>query len=132
MTAAVPSPGLPLLTSPTRVGAFLAQDVSDLETVDEDSLDQACSDASYIVLDYLMRDDIAGLAPEVVAAVIFVSTKVAARIYRNPRELSNYNYADLQQTYQDPRILTPDEKTMLRRARTSRLVRGPIKLTSGL
>lgn len=114
------------LTSPERVGAFVAQTIDSMEEVDEDSLAQACVDADGIVLDHLMRSDLGGLAEEVQAAVVFVATKVAARIYRNPRELSSYNFDSVSQTYQDPRILTSDEKAQLRRARSARIVRGPI------
>lgn len=114
------------LTSPERVGAFLAQTIDSMEEVDEDSLAQACVDADGIVLDHLMRSDLGGLADEVQAAVVFVATKVAARIYRNPRELSSYSFDSVSQTYQDPRILTSDEKAQLRRARSARIVRGPI------
>lgn len=117
------------LATPERVGRYLAQTVDALETVDDDSLTQACADADAIVLDHLMRSDLTDLADEVAAAVLFVATKVAARIYRNPRELSSYNYDDVSQTYQDPRILTSDEKTQLKRARSARVVRGPIVIS---
>jgi hypothetical protein len=114
------------LATPARVGNLLAQTVTGMETVYEDSLAQACADADAIVLDHLMRADIDDLAEEVQAAVLFVATKVAARIYRNPRELSNYNFGDVSQTFVDPRILTGDEKAQLKRARSAKVVRGPI------
>ena len=114
------------LATPTRVGKYLAQTITDLETVDDDSLQQACGDANAIVLDHLMRATVTDLAEEVQAAVTFVATKVAARIYRNPSELSTYGYNDANQTYVDPRILTTDERNQLKRARSARVVRGPI------
>lgn len=117
---------LAVLTTPERVGNYLAQTVADIEDVDEDSLAQACSDADAIVLDWLMRSTLEGLAEEVQAAVVFVATKVAARIYRNPREVSAYSFDSVSQTYVDPRILTADERGQLRRARSARIVRGPI------
>lgn len=120
---------LAVLTTPERVGNLLAQTVDDLESVDDASLQQACDDANAIVCDHLMRDDLTDLAEEVQAAVLFVATKVAARIYRNPRELSSFSYDDVSQTYQDPRILTSDEKTQLKRARSARVVRGPIVIS---
>lgn len=118
------------LATPARVGNYLAQTIADLETVDDDSLQQACDDANAIVLDHLMRSTVTDLAEEVQAAVTFVATKVAARIYRNPSELSTYNYNETSQTYVDPRILTADERNQLKRARSARIVRGPI-ITSG-
>ena len=119
------------LATPARVGNYLAQTIADLEEVDDDSLAQACNDANTIVLDHLMRATITDLAEEVQAAVVFVATKVAARIYRNPSELSTYNYNDTSQTYVDPRILTADERNQLKRARSARVVRGPI-IISGI
>ena len=118
------------LATPTRVGKYLAQTITDLETVDDDSLQQACDDANAIVLDHLIRATVTDLAEEVQAAVTFVATKVAARIYRNPSELSTYSYNEANQTYVDPRILTADERNQLKRARSARIVRGPI-ITSG-
>ena len=115
------------LATPARVGAFLAQDVSDLSDVDEESLEQACDDANAIVLDHLMCSTVTGLSEEVQAAVLFVATKVAARIYRNPQELTVDQFGDSSHTYIDPRILTGDEKMQLRRARSARVVRGPIQ-----
>lgn len=120
-------PDIEPLITPARVGAFLAQDVDDMASVDEDSLAQACTDASAIVLDHLMRSDINDLTSEVQAGVVFVATKVAARIYRNPNELTVDTMGDASHTYVDPRILTTDEKMLLRRARSARLVRGPIQ-----
>ena len=112
--------------TPERVGRFLAQDVDDMEDRDEASLRQACADATAIVQDYLMRDDISSLAIEVQDSVRFVTTKVAARIYRNPQEVTVDVLGDSSRTFVDPRILTTDEQRQLRRARTGRLVRGPI------
>ena len=117
------------LATPARVGAYLGQTVDALEDVDDDSLAQACTDADAIVLDHLMRSDIDDLADEVQAAVVFVATKVAARIWRNPHELTTYNYNEASQTYADPRILTSDEKAQLKRARSARVVRGPIVIS---
>ncbi len=117
------------LATPARVGAYLGQTVDALEDVDDDSLAQACTDADAIVLDHLMRSDIDDLADEVQAAVLFVATKVAARIWRNPHELTTYNYNEASQTYADPRILTSDEKAQLKRARSARVVRGPIVIS---
>lgn len=117
------------LATPARVGAYLGQTVDALEDVDDDSLAQACTDADAIVLDHLMRSDVDDLAEEVQAAVVFVATKVAARIWRNPHELTTYNYNEASQTYADPRILTSDEKAQLKRARSARVVRGPIVIS---
>lgn len=126
MPIVMPDPDPLLLTTPERVGAFLAQDVSGLNAADEDSLMQACADASGIVLDEILRDDIVDLAKPVQASVMFVATKVAARIYRNPNEVTVDSLGDASHTYVDPRILTSDERRQLRRARTGRLKRGPI------
>ncbi len=126
MPVIVPDPDPFLLTTPDRVGTFLAHDVNDLVGVDEASLWQACQDATGIVLDHLMRTDIDDLSAEVQAAVTFVATKVAARIYRNPNEVTVDSLGDASHTYVDPRILTGDEERKLRRARTARIVRGPI------
>lgn len=119
---------LEVLATPQRVGKLLAQTVADLDDIDADSLQQACTDADAIVWDYLMRSDVGDLAPEVVEAVLFVATKVAARIYRNPREIASYSANEVNTSYQDPRILTSDERAQLRRARSARVVRGPIKI----
>lgn len=121
-----PDPDLYLLTTPERVGAFLAQEVDGLNDTDEASLWQACNDATGIVLDEIMRDDIDDLAKPVQASVVFVATKVAARIYRNPNEVTVDSLGDASHTYVDPRILTSDERRQLRRARTGRLKRGTI------
>jgi hypothetical protein len=118
---------LAALATPTRVGKYLAQTVTDLETVDDDSLQQACDDANAVVLDHLMRSTVTDLSEEVQAAVVFVATKVAARIYRNPSEFTTETFGDAAHTYLDPRILTGDERAQLRRARSSRIVRGPIQ-----
>lgn len=115
------------ITTPERVGNFLAVDVSDLDEIDEQSLLQACDDATAVVCDFLMRDSITTLADEVQASVVFVATKIAARIYRNPNELTTDNLGEATHTYVDPRILTLDEKNQLRRARSQRVVRGPIQ-----
>ena len=115
------------LATPTRVGSYLAQTVTDLSDVDDDSLAQACADANAVVLDHLMRSDVDDLAEEVQAAVLFVATKVAARIYRNPQEFTVDQFGDSSHTFIDPRILTGDEKMQLRRARSARVVRGPIQ-----
>ena len=64
---------------------------------------------------------------EVQAAVVFVATKVAARIYRNPSEFTVESFGEASHTYVDPRILTGDERAQLRRARSARVVRGPIQ-----
>ena len=115
------------LATPARVGKNLAQTVTDLETVDDDSLQQACDDANAVVLDHLMRPSLTGLSEEVQAAVVFVATKVAARIYRNPSEFTVESFGEASHTYVDPRILTGDERAQLRRARSARVVRGPIQ-----
>lgn len=114
------------LATPERVGNLLAQTVDGLEDVDEDSLAQACDDANAVVLDHLMRADVDDLAEEVQAGVLFVATKIAARIYRNPQEFTVDTFGDASHTYNDPRILTSDEKAQLARARSGRVVRGPI------
>ena len=115
------------LATPARVGKYLAQTVTDLETVDDDSLQQACDDANAVVLDHLMRPSLTGLSEEVQAAVVFVATKVAARIYRNPSEFTVESFGEASHTYVDPRILTGDVRAQLRRARSARVVRGPIQ-----
>ena len=124
MPLIVPDPTL--WTSPVRVGDFLSQDVDGLRDEDERSLAQACVDATAIVRDYLLRTDLSALAPEVQDSVLFVTTKVAARIYRNPSEVTVDVLGDATRTFADPRILTSDERQQLRRARSARLVRGPI------
>ena len=103
---------MPLATA-DRVGNLLAQTVADLETVDEDSLAQACTDADAIVLGYLTIADETGLTDVELAVAETIATRVAARIYRNPRDLSNYSYNDVSVAYSDPRILTPDDRLML-------------------
>ena len=105
---------MPLATA-DRVGNLLAQTVADLETVDDDSLTQACEDADGLVLGYLMIADTDDLESWELPVVTTVATRVAARIYRNPRDLSNYNYNDVSVAYTDARILTPDERMMLDR-----------------
>ena len=115
------------LATPARVGKYLAQTVTDLETVDYDSLQQACDDANAVVLDHLMRPSLTGLSEEVHAAVVFVATKVAARIYRNPSEFTVESFGEASHTYVDPWILTGDVRAQLRRARSARVVRGPIQ-----
>jgi hypothetical protein len=111
----IPTPDVVPLTDPARVGNLLAQTVAELETVDEDSLQQACDDAGAMVLGYLMRADLVGLVDWELSILVTVATRVAARIYRNPRDLSSYNYNDVSVAYSDPRILTPDERVMLDR-----------------
>ena len=86
------------LATPARVGKYLAQTVTDLETVDDDSLQQACDDANAVVLDHLMRPSLTGLSEEVQAAVVFVATKVAARIYRNPSEFTVESFGEASHT----------------------------------
>lgn len=112
---------LAAMATPERVGNLLAQTVSDLETVDEDSLQQACDDANGIVLEHLMRSDIDDLTEWAASAVTNVATRVAARIYRNPRDLASYNFNDVGQSFTDPRILTPDEVRSLRSSRWANL-----------
>lgn len=101
------------LATAERVGNLLAQTVDALEDVDEDSLAQACADADAIILGYLTIADTNDLTAGETAVVTTLATRVAARIYRNPRDLSSFNYDDVSQTYSDPRILTPDERLML-------------------
>jgi hypothetical protein len=101
------------LATAGRVGNLLASTVDDLSDIDEDSLDQACTDADAIVLGYLTIADTDDLTSTEVDVATVVATRVAARIYRNPRDLASYDYSDVSQNYSDPRMLTPDERLML-------------------
>lgn len=101
------------LATATRVGNMLATTVDDLSAIDDDSLAQACTDADGIVLSYLSLADADDLTGPELSVATTVATRIAARIYRNPRDLASYNYNEVGQTYSDPRILTPDERLML-------------------
>ena len=100
------------LATAERVGNLLAQTVDALEDVDEDSLAQACADADAIVLGYLTIADTDDLTDVEVDVVTVVATRVAARIYRNPHNVT-VSYDETPVAYSDPRILTPDDRLML-------------------
>lgn len=101
------------LATAERVGNLLAQTVDALDDVDDDSLAQACTDADAIILAYLTVADTDDLTAYEVGVCEVVATRIAARIYRNPRDLASYGFDGVSQSYSDPRILTPDERLML-------------------
>lgn len=100
------------LATPARVGNMLAQAVGDLEEVDEGSLNQACVDADQIVLGYLTLPGTDTLTSTELGVVTVIATRVAARIYRNPHNVT-VSYDEVPVAYSDPRILTPDDRLML-------------------
>lgn len=112
MPIPVVDPGA-VLTTKQRVADHLAQDISELAGADLSSLEQAVEFANAVVLTYLGLTNALDLDDPQYPAAVAVATRVAARMFRNPRDLSSYNFNDVSQTYNDPRILTPDERLML-------------------
>lgn len=112
MPIPVDEPGASLTTT-ERVAAHVAQEVDQLDGADLASLEQSVEFANAVVLTYLGLTDAFDLSDPQYPAAVTVATRVAARMFKNPRDLSSYGFNDVSQGYSDPRILTPDERLLL-------------------